>query len=100
MKEKKSCTLKLDCREARMTTVTSPTNLLRVLGSFSLKFQVPSPSNCTFFLRSHVANQVDIVVQVSYEVFTNVLSSTAGISNKFSFRHFIFHMRACEVYRK
>lgn len=48
-------------------------------------------------LRSHMANKVDVVIKVPYKIFANVLSSTTGISNKFSLGHFILHMRAGEV---
>ena len=44
-----------------------------------------------------MADKVDVVIKVPYKIFTNILSSTTGISNKFSFRHFILHMRASEV---
>ena len=65
------------------STNVTPYLLNRSLGSFSLQLKAEVPA--VVLLCSHMANKVDVVIKVPHEIFTNVLSSTPGISNKFSF---------------
>lgn len=53
------------------------------LGSLSVEWRVEVLT--VVLLCSHMANQVDVVIKVSYKILTDVLSSAAGISNKLSF---------------
>lgn len=84
-KRKRGCTLKLDCiqRLECPALKQAPYLLNKSLGSFSLTLR--GEVLAIVLLCSHVANKVDVVIKVPHKIFTNVLSSTAGISNKFSF---------------
>lgn len=49
-------------------------------------------------LRSHVSDQVDIIVEMANKVFRDIMCCSAGVPDKLPLRHFILHMRTGEVY--
>lgn len=48
-------------------------------------------------LGSHMSDQVDVVIQVSYKVVRNVMSGAAGVSDELAFGHFVFDMGTGQV---
>ena len=47
-----------------------------------------------------MADQVDIVIEVSGKLVVDVSDSAARIPDEFSLRHFVFDVRTCEVDRQ
>lgn len=47
--------------------------------------------------RSHVANQVDVVVQVAHKVVGDVVRRPAGVADELPLGHLVLDMRAAEV---
>lgn len=48
-------------------------------------------------LRRHVANQVNVVVEVAHEVVGDVVRRPARVPDELPLGHFVFHVRAGEV---
>lgn len=44
-----------------------------------------------------MADQIDVVIEVAYEVLTDVLSCPPGVSDKFSLGHLVLHVRTGEI---
>lgn len=44
-----------------------------------------------------MADQIDVVIEVAYKVFADVLSCPSCVSDKFSFGHLVLYVRAGEV---
>lgn len=47
--------------------------------------------------RSHVANQVDVVVQVAHKVVGDVVRRPAGVADELALGHLVLDVRAAEV---
>lgn len=47
--------------------------------------------------RSHVANQVDVVVQVAHKVVGDVVRRAARVADELALGHLVLDMRAAEV---
>lgn len=48
-------------------------------------------------LRSHVSDQVDIIIQMAHKVIRDIMCCSAGVPDKLPLRHFILHVRTGEV---
>lgn len=44
-----------------------------------------------------MADQIDVVIEVAYEILTDVLSCPPGVSDKFSLGHLVLHVRTGEI---
>lgn len=47
--------------------------------------------------RSHVANQVDVVVQVAHKIVGDIVRRPAGVADELPLGHLVFDMRTAEV---
>lgn len=48
-------------------------------------------------LCSHVADQVNVVIEVAYKVIRNIMCCSASVPDELPFRHFVFDVGAGQV---
>lgn len=58
----------------------------------------PCPCACAYdLLGSHVADQIDVVIQVTHKVLADVLCGAARVADELALGHLVLHVWAAQV---